>query len=94
VNYFTTHEGEQGNIFFAWEVFFRSILPYKLRKHALFKNDLNLNTSNVLVTEQGLKSEISVRKAAALTIKKSEKKSWEEFPHQLDSNYSSGNKVF
>jgi len=35
--------------FFAWEVFFRSILPYKLRKHALFKNDLNLNTSSAHV---------------------------------------------
>jgi len=35
-----------------------------------------------------------VQKAAALVVKKSKEKSWEEFGRQLDSNYSSANKVF
>ena len=34
------------------------------------------------------------RKAAALAVKKSKEKTWEEFGRQLDSNYKSANKVF
>jgi len=33
--------------FFSMGVFLRSNAPYKLWSHAIFENDLNLNTPNV-----------------------------------------------
>ena len=60
----------------------------RAKKHALKALLQNRSSSDL----QSLYSE--ARKTVAQAVKMSKKRSWEKFGLRLDSNYSSGNKVF